>query len=286
MLSEDTKLYDYINTILSIKLTDILDIIIVSILIYFAIKFAVGTRAWQIITGLSILLIIWIIAKVLELSTLEWIFDNILSIGMFLLIVIFQPELRRGLAKLGEKGIFAGIAIPQKKIIDDILRACSFMAERKIGALIVFERNVDLTHYIEGQVIIDAQPSLELIITIFTPQTPLHDGAVIIRNKRIAYARAFLPLTINPEIAEDVGTRHRAAVGITEETDAVAIIVSEERGEISIAVDGKLYKNLDILTVRKKLNKLLGIEKPPKFTILREKLKKEKDEIKEKINTD
>jgi len=279
-------LYDYINTILSIKLTDILDIVIVSILIYFLIKFAVGTRAWQIITGLSILLIIWIIAKILELSTLEWIFDNILSIGMFLLIVIFQPELRRGLAKLGEKGIFAGITIPQKKIIDDIIRACNFMAERKIGALIVFERNVDLTHYIEGQVIIDAQPSLELIITIFTPQTPLHDGAVIIRNKRIAYARAFLPLTINPEIAEDVGTRHRAAVGITEETDAVAIIVSEERGEISLAVDGKLYKNLDILTVRKKLNKLLGVEKPSKFTTLREKLKKEKDEIKEKSNTD
>ncbi|WP_028950348.1 diadenylate cyclase CdaA [Sulfurihydrogenibium subterraneum] len=272
-------IYSLLGVLTSIEFKDILDILIVSVIIYFLLKFLAGTRGWQILIGLLFLLSVWLLAKILNLNTLEWIFENLWSIGIFAIFVIFQPELRRGLAKLGEKGIFKFFSSGNKKVIDDVIRACLFMAERKIGALIVFERNVDLSNYIEGQVKLDSEVSSELLITIFTPQTPLHDGAVIIKEGKVAYARAFLPLTISSEVPEKIGTRHRAGIGISEETDAVAIVVSEERGEISICVDGKIYKSLDILGLRKKLYKFLGVEKPTTFEILRKKLR-EKNEAK------
>jgi uncharacterized protein (TIGR00159 family) len=275
-----TDIYSLLGVLTSIELKDVLDILIVSVIVYFLLKFLAGTRGWQILIGLLFLLSVWLLAKILNLNTLEWIFENLWSIGIFALFVIFQPELRRGLAKLGEKGIFRFFSSTNKKIIDDVIRACLFMAERKIGSLIVFERNVDLTNYIEGQVKLDSEVSSELLITIFTPQTPLHDGAVIIKEGKIAYARAFLPLTLSSDIPQNVGTRHRAGIGISEETDAVALVVSEERGEISICVDGKIYKGLDILGLRKKLYKLLGVEKPTTFEILRKKLRREKNEVK------
>ncbi|MCX7759563.1 MAG: diadenylate cyclase CdaA [Hydrogenothermaceae bacterium] len=264
----------------NIAVADILDIIIVSIIIYYLLKFLAGTRGWQILIGIILLFSFWMVAKFLHLQTVEWIFDNLWGVFIFLMIVIFQPELRKGLAKLGEKGVFKYLGLSSKKLIDDVIRASLFMAERKIGALIVFERNVDLTNYIEGQVFIDGEVSIELLISIFTPQTPLHDGAVIIRNRKIAYARAFLPLTISSEVPENIGTRHRAAIGITEETDSIAVIVSEERGEISLCYDGKIHRNLDPLVLRKKLFKLLEVEKPSPFEKLRKKLKKAKDEAK------
>lgn len=267
----------------NIKLNDILDIFIVAIIIYYLLKFLAGTRGWQILIGLLILLLFWINAKILELKTLEWVFENLWSIGIFLVVVLFQPELRRVLAKLGEKGIFRFLIPSNKKIVDDVIRSAIFMAERKIGALIVFERSVDLTNYIEDYVKINAEVTPEIIISIFTPQTPLHDGAIIIKEKKIAFARAFLPLTVSTDIPENLGTRHRAALGISEETDAVALVVSEERGEISLAIDGKIYKNIDVLILRKKLYKLLEIEKPSTFEVLRKKLKKVKDEAKENI---
>jgi len=275
-----TDIYSLLGVLTSIELKDVLDILIVSVIVYFLLKFLAETRGWQILIGLLFLLSVWLLAKILNLNTLEWIFENLWGIGIFALFVIFQPELRRGLAKLGEKGIFRFFSSTNKKIIDDVIRACLFMAERKIGSLIVFERNVDLTNYIEGQVKLDSEVSSELLITIFTPQTPLHDGAVIIKEGKIAYARAFLPLTLSSDIPQNVGTRHRAGIGISEETDAVALVVSEERGEISICVDGKIYKGLDILGLRKKLYKLLGVEKPTTFEILRKKLRREKNEVK------
>ncbi|PMP63015.1 MAG: TIGR00159 family protein [Sulfurihydrogenibium sp.] len=264
-----------LQTLYSISINDVIDILLVSVILYYLLKFLAGTRGWQILIGLLLLLSVWMLAKILHLNTLEWIFENLWSIGIFLVFVIFQPELRRGLAKLGEKGIFRFLSPTNKKVVDEVIRACLFMAERKIGSLIVFERNVDLTNYIEGQVKIDSEVSSELLITIFTPQTPLHDGAVIIKEGKIAFARCFLPLTISTDVPSNIGTRHRAAIGISEETDAVAIVVSEERGEISISVDGKLYRNLDTLGIRKKLYKLLEIEKPSVYQILRNKLKKE-----------
>lgn len=264
----------------TISYTDLLDILIVFLIIYYLLKFLAGTRGWQILIGLIFLFSFWMLSKLLRLQTVEWIFDNLWGVAIFITIVIFQPELRKGLAKLGERGLFKYIGVSNKKVIDDVIRACLFMADRKIGALIVFERNVDLANYIEGQVFIDADVSVELLISIFTPQAPLHDGAIVIRNKKIAYARAFLPLTLSTTVSESIGTRHRAAIGITEESDAVAVVVSEERGEISICYDGNLHSNLDALVLKKKLYKLLEIEKPSTFEILRRKLKKGKDEAK------
>ncbi|WP_029521167.1 diadenylate cyclase CdaA [Persephonella sp. IF05-L8] len=261
-----------IGLIKSIRINDIIDILIVATIIYYLLKFIIGTRGWQILIGLFILLSIWLVAKILHLPTIEWIFDNLWSIGIFILIVVFQPEIRRGLAKLGERGLFRYSLLSKKKAIDEIIRAATFLAERKIGALIVFERNIDLENYTEGCVKLNAEISLELLISIFIPQTPLHDGAVIIRDQEIVSARCFLPLTINPNIPQNIGTRHRAGIGISEETDAVALIVSEERGEISLAIDGKLFRDLDPLTLRKKLIEVLEIEKPDLVGKLKNKL--------------
>ncbi len=258
-----------IDKISNMGLNDVLDILIVAVIIYQLLKFLSGTRGWQILIGLTFLLSIWLFAKILQLQTVLWIFDNLWAIALFLLIVVFQPELRRGLAKLGEGGIFSIGNQSQKKVIDEVIRAVTFLAERKIGALIVFERAVDLENYVEGCVKLNAEVNLELLITIFIPQTPLHDGAVIIKDQKIASAHCFLPLTINPNVPKHMGTRHRAAIGISEETDAVAVVVSEERGEISIAVDGKLLRNLDALSLKQKLTQLLG-----KHMSIKEQLKR------------
>lgn len=254
-------MFDIFEIIKNITWVDIVDILLVATIIYYLLKFLIGTRGWQILLGLFSLLVIWIFAKVFNLTTLSWIFDNIWAIGIFLVVVIFQPELRRALAKIGEGGIFTSGFLSKKKVIDEVIRAATFLAERKIGALIVFERNIDLENYVEGCVKINADVNLELIISIFIPQTPLHDGAVIIKEQKIASARCFLPLTINPYIDKNIGTRHRAAIGISEETDAVALVVSEERGEISLAVGGKLYRNLDALELRDLLSEHLGLYK-------------------------
>jgi uncharacterized protein (TIGR00159 family) len=257
------------------KINDVIDILIVAVIIYHLLKFLSGTRGWQILIGLSLLLILWLFAKVAQLQTVLWIFDNLWAVALFLIIVVFQPELRRGLAKLGESGIFSYGSQSQKRVIDEVIRAVTFLAERKIGALIVFERSVDLENYVEGCVRLNAEVNLETLISIFTPQTPLHDGAVIIKDQKIASAHCFLPLTINPNIPKNIGTRHRAAIGISEETDAVAIVVSEERGEISIAIDGKLIRNLDALSLKQKLSEILG--KPVSFKDrLKKKFKKKR----------
>jgi len=263
-----------LDVIQSIRWNDILDILIVSTIIYYLLKFLIGTRGWQILIGIFLILSVWLLARVLELRTVQWIFDNLWSVGIFLIIVLFQPELRRGLAKLGETGIFRNLFLSRKKAVDEVIRAATFLAERKIGALIVFERTIDLDNYTEGCVKINADISIELLISIFLPQSPLHDGAVIIRDQKIAMARCFLPLTINPNIPKNIGTRHRAGIGISEETDAVALIVSEERGEISLAVDGKLYRNLDSLTLKKKLMELLEVKPTTKYEKLRKKINK------------
>ncbi len=263
-----------VGIIKSIRINDVIDIILVSVLVYYLLKFIIGTRGWQILIGLFFLLFLWLAAKILHLTTIEWIFDNLWSIGIFILIVVFQPEIRRGLAKIGERGLLRYSLLSKKKAIDEIIRAATFLAERKIGALIVFERSIDLENYTEGCVKLNADISLELLISIFIPQTPLHDGAVIIKDQQIASARCFLPLTINPNIPKNIGTRHRAGIGISEETDAVALIVSEERGEISLAIDGKLYRDLDPLTLRNMLIKVLEIEKSDILENIRRKLKK------------
>ncbi len=263
-----------VDVVSSIRWNDVLDILIVSVIIYYLLKFLIGTRGWQILIGIFLILSVWLIARILDLRTVLWIFDNLWSVGIFLIIVLFQPELRRGLAKLGETGLFKSLFLSRKKAVDEVIRAATFLAERKIGALIVFERSIDLDNYTEGCVKINADVSIELLISIFIPQTPLHDGAVIIRDQKIATARCFLPLTINPNIPQNIGTRHRAGIGISEETDAVALIVSEERGEISLAVDGKLYRNLDSITLKQKLMDLLEVNPSTRYEKLKKKIQK------------
>lgn len=267
-------MYDFLEVIKNIGWNDLLDIFLVSIIVYYLLKFLLGTRGWQILIGILFLLIVWSIAKILNLTTLAWIFDNIWAVGFFLIVVIFQPELRRALAKIGEGGPFSSFFLSKKKTIDDVIRATTFLAERKIGALIVFERNISLENYTEGCVKLDADVNLELIISIFIPQTPLHDGAIIIKDQKIFSARCFLPLTINPYIDKNIGTRHRAAIGISEETDAIAVVVSEERGEISVAVGGNLYRNLDSLALRNILSEHLGLNKKGILSKIQKKGKK------------
>jgi len=267
-------LYEVWQVIKNIKINDVIDILLTATLIYYLLKFLIGTRGWQILTGIFFILFLWFLAKVFNLTTIAWIFDNLWAVGLFLLIVVFQPELRRGLAKIGEGQFLPSVFLSQKRVIDEVIRASTFLAERRIGALIVFERNTDLENYVEGCVKLNAEVSLELLISIFTPQTPLHDGAVIIKEQKIASARCFLPLTINPNVPKNIGTRHRAAIGISEETDAIALVVSEERGEISLAVNGILYRDLDALALQERLSVYLGIKKNTWFNKVKRKYKK------------
>lgn len=253
-----------LETIPQITFWDVIDIAIVAFLIYKVFVYLSETRAIQILIGLLVLLIFNVLAKFLHLYTLSFIFNSLITIGIFALVVIFQPEIRRMLAIIGEKqfGIFSS-EIEAEKIIGEIVRATVFMSENRIGALIAIEREVNLDNYVEAGTVIGGNVSKELLITIFWPGTPLHDGAAIIKRDKIYKAGTFLPLSLNPHLPQTVGTRHRAAIGITEETDAVVVVVSEETGAVSVAYGGKLIKNLDPQKVKNVLKGLL-VKKPMK----------------------
>ncbi|ADY73046.1 Conserved hypothetical protein CHP00159 [Desulfurobacterium thermolithotrophum DSM 11699] len=247
-----------LEAIPKITLWDVIDILIVAFLIYRIFVYLSETRAIQILIGLLVLLMFSVIAKFFHFYTLSFIFNNLITIGIFALIVIFQPEIRRILARIGEKqfGIFT-TEEEAEKVIEEIVRASASMSEDRIGALIVVERDIKLDNYIEAGTLINGAVSKELLITIFWPGTPLHDGATIIRKDKIYKAGAFLPLSLNPHLPQTVGTRHRAAIGITEETDAIAVVISEETGAVSISYAGKLIKNLDPPKLKKVLKGLL-----------------------------
>ncbi len=211
---------------------------------YKLLAFLKGTRAIQVLRGLVILVLAFFLAQYFELYTLDWILTRLLAISVISFLILFQPELRRGLANLGQKRLF-NITSGEAKIIDELSEAALILAKRKIGALIAIEREASLDPYFESGVYLNSRISNELICTIFTPNTPLHDGGVVIRQDRIAVAGCLFPLTENPKISKLLGTRHRAAIGLTEETDAVVLVVSEETGGISIAIGGKLTRHLD-----------------------------------------
>lgn len=238
---------------------DILDIVAVSFFIYMVIHFLKITKGFQILKGLAFIGSFWILAEFLGLRTLSWIFDKFWAVGLFSLVVIFQPEIRKALSRIGQKTHVVGIKFVEERVVERIVRACSFLSERQIGALIVIERGQNIEGLLEGCVSIDSTVSVELLITIFDPLTPLHDGAVIIKGDRIAFASCILPLSKSTELPKKYGTRHRAALGIAEESDAIAVVVSEETGEISVAVDEKFYRNLDPETLKSLLFKELGI---------------------------
>ncbi|ADC88869.1 protein of unknown function DUF147 [Thermocrinis albus DSM 14484] len=237
---------------------DLLDILAVSIFVYAIIYFLKITRGMQILKGLILLAVLWISAEVMNLRTMSWIFEKLWTLGLFSIVVIFQPEIRKALSRLGQTTRITGGKSVGERVIDRVVRACSFLSERQIGALIVIERGQNIESLVEGCVPIDGIVSVELLITIFEPITPLHDGAVVIRGDRIAYASCVLPLSRTADLPKKYGTRHRAALGISEESDAVAVVVSEETGEISVAVGGKFYRNLDPEALRELLVRELG----------------------------
>lgn len=238
---------------------DIIDIISVSFFIYVVIHFLRITKGFQILKGLAFMGFFWVCAELFGLRTLSWIFDKFWTVGLFSLVVIFQPEIRKALSRLGQKTHVVSIKFVEERVVEKIVRVCSFLSERQIGALIVIERGQNIEGLIEGCVAIDSVVSVELLITMFDPLTPLHDGAVVIKGDRIAFASCILPLSKSSDLPKKYGTRHRAALGIAEESDAIAIVVSEETGEISVAVNEKFYRNLDPEGLKNLLLKELGI---------------------------
>lgn len=247
-----------------LKITDLIDIFIVAVIIHYMIKLLRETRAAQLIKGIILLFAIFVLSDWLHLNTLHYILSGTVQIGMFALVVIFQPELRSMLERIGriKVGSFIDFSTnadteETEMMIASVVKAACDMSLTKTGALIVLERDVKLSDYIRTGTKIDASASSRLLENIFVPNTPLHDGAVIISNNRVAAASCLLPLTSNNNLSRDLGTRHRAAIGLSECSDAVVVVVSEETGKISIALNGTLTRNLSDITLTNALTKTL-----------------------------
>jgi diadenylate cyclase len=242
----------------------ILDILLVAVLLYEFLALIKGTRATPMLAGVAMVaLAIWA-ARVVELRTLNWLVGTLLPYAIFALIVVFAVEIRQALARLGRKLTFSRLApTSTSEAYDDIVLAANLFSQNQTGALMVIEREIGLRTYIESGVPLDARLSYDLLASIFRPSAPLHDGAVIIQNDRIAAAACFLPLSMNPTLSMQLGTRHRAGIGITEETDAIAVIVSEETAAISLAVGGVIERDLTVEALRERLSELLRSYVPP-----------------------
>lgn len=248
------------NVISGVGIMDVLDILIVALLVYKILQFIRETRAAQLVKGLLVLVIATFSSYLLNLHTLYWILKGVMTLGVVAIVVVFQPELRRGLEYLGRTKLvkpgFGQMQMDKEKakhVITEFIRAIGNFSKDRVGALIVLERETALTDMTESGTIVDAEISAELLGNLFYEGSPLHDGAVIIRGDRIFAAGCVLPLSQNRTIGKELGTRHRAGIGITEHSDAVTIIVSEETGIISMAVNGKLSRFLDTKTVEKTL---------------------------------
>ncbi len=237
---------------------DAVDVLAVAVVMYYLLRLIRGTRAVQMLLGLAFLGAVYYVARLIELPTLERLLESLLILLPIAAIVLFQQEIRRALANFGRNPLW-GFAKQQKveQTFNEIVLAATTLASRRVGALIVVERLEGLRNYIENGIVLDAVVSYDLLINLFTPDTPLHDGAVIVQEDRVAAAACFLPLTFNPELSTELGTRHRAALGISEETDALAVVVSEETGMISVARDGRLSRNLEGKDLRNTLYEYL-----------------------------
>lgn len=240
-----------------ISLVSIVDILLVAILIYELLTLIRGTRAAPMLVGLAVLALAFYFARLGELRTLNWLLSILLPYIVFALIVVFQSEIRHALANLGSRISFSRSSSTAGDVYDDIVLAANLFSQNQTGALIVIEREIGLRTYIESGVPLDARLSYDLLATLFRPSAPLHDGAVIVQHDRIAAAACFLPLSMNPVLSTQLGTRHRAGIGITEETDAVAVIISEESGAISLAVKGEIERDLTVERLRERLTQLL-----------------------------
>lgn len=239
--------FDWSNLITWRNLTDLLDILVVWYVFYKLMMLVRGTKAVQLFKGVVIIVLIKVLSAWLGLHTVSWIMDQIINWGVIGIIVVFQPEIRRGLEHLGRGSIFGTNRSQnedEKKLVAALDKAIQYMSKRRIGALISIQMNTGLEDYIETGIDLDAEVTGELLINIFIPNTPLHDGAVIIRNNKVAVAAAYLPLSESNLIPKELGTRHRAAVGISEVTDALTIVVSEETGGVTITKNSELIRDL------------------------------------------
>src|SRR5438045_5835407 len=226
---------------------DVADIVVLAILVYEVVKLIRGTRAVQMAVGGVMLVALFYGSRWAHLDTVNWVIRNLLGYLVFAVIVLFQSDIRRTLAHLGRAPFFRYFAKEEsaEESIEELVVAASMLAAQRIGAIIALERQIGLRNYIEGGIPLDAVLTYDLLLSIFLPTSPLHDGAVIVQDDRIAAAACFLPLTVNPKLSKELGSRHRAAIGLTEENDSVAIVVSEETGSISIVSDGQIERGLD-----------------------------------------
>ncbi len=239
------------------RLVDAVDIGVIAFLVYQTLDLIRGTRAARMLLGLGILFLIYLVSQFFDLYTVNWLLDNFLSSILLLIVVIFQNDIRRALTQVGTGPFFGGNPGLQRADIEAVVRAAVTLATKHIGGLVAIQRDVGLNEYIEGGTTLDAEISRELIVSVFFTNSPMHDGALIICERRIAAAGCFLPLTTNPNVSKALGTRHRAAIGLTEETDAVVVVVSEEDGRISLVRDGRLTRDLDAANLREKLEQWL-----------------------------
>jgi diadenylate cyclase len=232
----------------------VLDILLVAVIIYEVLAMIRGTRAAPMLAGLAAVAAAFYLARIGQLVTLNWLVSHLLPYVVFALIVVFQSEIRHVLSDVGRRMSFLRGSSTDGDAYDDIVLAANLFSQHQTGALMVIEREIGLRTYIESGVAMDARLSYDLLATIFRPSAPLHDGAVIIQKNRLAAAACFLPLSMNPVLSTQMGTRHRAGIGITEETDAIAVVVSEETGAISMAVGGKIERDLTVEQLRERLS--------------------------------
>lgn len=257
----------YLSRMTSIRIADIAEIIIIAFLLYHILIWIKDTKAWSLLKGILVIAVFVMLAYYFEMNTILWIVNNLFSVALVAIVIILQPELRKAIEEIGKKKYFSSIIIPfaditrggmtegrfSDKTINEITRACVEMGRAKTGALIVIEQNESLAEYERTGIDVDAIVTNQLLINIFEHNTPLHDGAVIVRGNRITSATCYLPLSDNMKLSKDLGTRHRAGVGISENTDSMTVIVSEETGKISVAYEGKLTRNLDSETLKEQL---------------------------------
>ena len=258
---------EYFVRLAKLNVTDVIEILIIAVIIYYFLRWIKTTNAWAVLKGLLFLLRFWFIASIFKLHAILWIFVNAVGVGITAIIILFQPELRKVLEQLGQRDIVPSIfgsgsegkSVLSDKDIEELVRGVYTMAKEKTGALIVIEQQIDVQKYIDTGIVLDADISSGLLISIFEENKPLHDGAVIIRGRKIAAATCYLPLSQNMQLSKEMGTRHRAGVGISEESDSFTIIVSEETGKVSIAKSGEIIRGIsgDLLK-----EQLFGMRRP------------------------
>jgi len=238
---------------------DLVDILVVSVLIYEVLKLIRGTRAVQMALGGGMLVALFYGSRWEHLETVNWLIRNLVGYLVFAVIVLFQSDIRRALAHLGRAPFFRYFAKPEsaEESIEELVVAASMLSSQRIGAIVALERQIGLRTYIEGGIPLDALLTYDLLLSIFQPSSPLHDGAVIVQDDRVAAAACFLPLTVNPKLSKELGSRHRAAIGLTEENDSVAIVISEESGIVSVVADGQIERGLDADGLRARLRSLV-----------------------------